>query len=297
MRFTERWYRFIVRVFPAGDSGSCRDEVLTTLRDTGRMGARFPSVRESVLLAKSGYMVRAESSPEPLRTALLPGLAFGAVLFLGFVWVRQIEALRSGFSWGYAPSFTDWIVVAIPVFIILAAAPNRTVRMFSVVILAVLLVAVPDRSASDILRFEDRHWLLIDLFRLVRIAVPMSVIALAAPAVTTVAGPTVSFLVGASIGLLSNTPSGLLVPIGGEYLLLWGTILAAVALVTPIPLVAVMSAGTFVELGNAVRGYRSLSDIMMIAIPWIVTIVVILATRSARQRLGGLRRLGTSRPG
>lgn len=293
MRFTERWYRFVVKAFPNSDAGADRSEVLTTLRDTGRLDARLPSLRESVLLTKGGYQVRAGHNQEPLRPMLLSGVALGSVLYLGFAWVRHLTALSNGSAWGYEPTVTDWIIVAVPVVIALAAAPIRFVRVISVVVFTVLLVTVTDRTVSDLVLVEGRGWVEVDVFRLLRFAAPLAVIALAGQSVTTVAGPVVSFIVGGYIGFGYLNYVQYMPIRNPDNQLVLGIALVAWAFITPVPLIAMVTAGSFVMAGDAVRFSGRWG--MSIAVAWVVALAVVFVVRALKVLVGSSRWLSISR--
>lgn len=285
MQFTERWYRLLVRVFPEAESGSRRDEIVTTLRDTGRLDATIPSVRESISLVKAGYQLRTGSSSEPLKPVLLSGLALGSVLYLGFVWVRHLIALQRSVPWGYEAGLTDWIIVALPVFVVLAAAPIRLVRLLSASVFGILLVLAVDPSISAIPDFGNRHWLTADLYLLFRFAAPVAVVAFASQAVASTAGPAISYTTGSVIGWVLFPGTMFLLPDRGETALMMGAFLVVWAVITPAPLLAAITAATFVGISQTIRGGPDFSVLPVLAIVWLATFVVIFAVRLFKQHL------------
>lgn len=286
MRFTERWYRLLVRVFPEADSGSRRNEIVTTLRDTGRLNTRIPSVRESISLVRGGYKARTQSSSEPLRPILLSGLALGSVVYLGFVWVRHLVAMQRSVGWGYEASFTDWIIVALPVFIVLAASPIRRIRLLTATVFAMLLVLAVDPSISAIPDLDSRHWLAADVYLLFRFAAPLAVIAFGSQVVTSAAGPALSYTAGSLVGWVLFPGTVFLIPGRGETELVMGAVLVAWVAITPVPILAAITAATFVGIGQTIRGDPEFSMLPILLIGWLATFVVIFFVRFVKRHLG-----------
>ena len=286
MRFTERWYWFLVRVFPEADSGSHRDEILTTLSDTGRLNTRIPSVRESISLVRGGYKARTQSSSEPLRPILLSGLALGSVVYLGFVWVRHLVAMQRSVGWGYEASFTDWIIVALPVFIVLAASPIRRIRLLTATVFAMLLVLAVDPSISAIPDLDSHHWLAADVYLLLRFAAPLAVIAFGSQAVTSAAGPVLSYTAGSLVGSILFPGTVFLFAGRGEAQLVMGAVLFAWAVITPVPILAAMTAATFVGISQTIRGGPQSSMFPILLVAWLATFVVIFIVRFVKRHLG-----------